>query len=122
MSNLIEANIRVGVGSNIKQDDAAWSSIELAGIEFGLKPKASWLQALSKWDLALKAVDEAVTPGNMLSYQQMETKLICYHALSDYQSAYALAMDQFDLLTPSEKSETSYFAALGAWAMSDFQS
>jgi hypothetical protein len=60
---LIEANIRVGVGSNINQQDAASSCIDLALATNGLMPKSDWLVALGKWDEGLKATAREAQHG-----------------------------------------------------------
>lgn len=62
-SKLIEANIRVGIGSNINQQDAASSYIDLALDTNGLMPKSDWLVALGKWDEALVATAREAEHG-----------------------------------------------------------
>ncbi|KAJ9118351.1 hypothetical protein QFC22_004267 [Naganishia vaughanmartiniae] len=97
---LIEANIRVGVGSNINQQDAASSSIDLALDMDGLMPKSDWLVALGKWDEALIATAREAEHGetdlftnvaNQVRASSLYRRIVCLLHTIVRQSAISLA-------------------------------
>ncbi|KAJ9099964.1 hypothetical protein QFC21_003972 [Naganishia friedmannii] len=102
---LIEANIRVGVGSNINQQDAASSSIDLALDMTGLMPKSDWLVALGKWDEALKATAREAQHG--------ETDLFT-------NVANQLANEYYDQFSNSQKTKIAHWNTVASWAVGDF--
>lgn len=123
LAKLIEANIRVGIASNNKQDDAALSSIKLAEAEFGMQPKSQWLQALSRWDEALQACERETRTQvqQRPSFQSLSTQMICHYALADFEQVYDLSQKHHDSFTNPQKRDVAHWATVSAWAMGDFE-
>ncbi len=111
----------MGVGSNIRQDDAAFASIDLYKEEFGLEPKSSWLQALGLWDEALIALDREFDGRAQLTFKEFSGRLVCFHALMDFDQGYQLVMNHYDDFEHAERSDMSHFAAVASWAQNDFE-
>jgi hypothetical protein len=116
-----KANIRLGVGSNLKQDDAAFATIDLFKEGFGLEPKSSWLQALGRWDEAIITLDRESEAKGPLNFNDFSSRIVCLHSLMDFDQAYQLVMDQYDDFTQAERSEMAHFATIAAWAQGDFE-
>lgn len=117
LSALIEANLRVGVGSNVRQDDAALSAMQLAESE-GLTLDPSWLEALGRWEIAidLNKRHQAGTP-----FKSVSTALTCYHALTDFSAVLDLAKEYFPLLPQHERAQVGHWCTVAAWAEGDFE-
>lgn len=84
LKSLVEANIRVAVGSNIKQDAAAWATIELGQDICNVPATSAWLTALGKWDEAILAANRE----DRISPQNIATRMECYHNLADFEENY----------------------------------
>jgi hypothetical protein len=89
--------------------------------EFGLDPKSSWLQALGRWDEALIALDRESDSRGQLDFNAISGRIVCLHALMDFDEVYKYATDHFDGFNHAERSETAHWAANAAWAQGDFE-
>jgi hypothetical protein len=115
MSLLIESNLRVGVGSNIKQDDAAWSSMLLAQ-DHGVWLKSDWYEALGRWSEAIAASKSRRT--NEL--QSIETLLTCHYSLTNFPEVLRLAEAYYPSLSQWQRAKLSNWCTVSAWTVGDY--
>ncbi len=116
----VTANIRLGLGSHIKQDDAAFAGMELYKQEFGFDPKSSWLQALQEWDLGLAAIDRESDAKGLPTFDTLSGRMACLHQMMDFDQVHRIALDHFDTFTQAERVETAHWAAIASWSQGDF--
>lgn len=115
LSSLVEANIRVAVGSSIKQDDAAWATIELGQDTCEVVAPSSWLAALGKWDEAISAANQE----DRSNPQNIATRMECYHNLADFEENYQLSQEHDDLIIASQRIPVAHWSSLAALAVGD---
>ncbi|OWZ32832.1 phosphatidylinositol 3-kinase [Cryptococcus neoformans AD2-60a] len=116
ISNLVEANIRVGSGGY----DAAWSTLLWLENDWSIEPQPMWITSLSHWQQALSAQDKIDKNQQATMYSSFNLRMICYHALGDYQKGYDLAQNFFEGLDDNERRNTAHWATAAAWHMGDF--
>ncbi|EIW71794.1 hypothetical protein TREMEDRAFT_67963 [Tremella mesenterica DSM 1558] len=114
IANLVEVNISPGY-------DAAWSSLQLLRDDFDNPPDPMWITQLSHWESALwhqQRADE-ITGGT--SFGSFNTRLICHHALGDFEKGYRLAQSLFEGLNDHQRRQTAHWATAAAWHMNDYE-
>ncbi|ORX39339.1 hypothetical protein BD324DRAFT_577344 [Kockovaella imperatae] len=115
IANLVEANIRIGY-------DSAWSSLLWRRDEYGEQPKPFWITQLSHWQTALDEQDRIDgTSDAVSSFDSFNTRLICHHALGQFEKGYNLAQRLFEGLTDSQRRRVSHWACAAAWHMGDYE-
>lgn len=112
---LIEANLRVGVGSNVRQYDGAWCSMELAQ-EKGTWLKSQWFQSLGRWDDAVTAVKKE----GLQDFDSMRTLLGCQHELTDFPAVLGIARGRFPTLSREQQADVAHWCTVASWAEGDF--
>ncbi|WVR03316.1 hypothetical protein IAU60_000307 [Kwoniella sp. DSM 27419] len=117
VANLIEANIRIGAIGH----DAAFSTAQWLEQDWQSEPEPKWITQLSHWKQALKAQDKIDASQDGMNYNSFNTRMICYHALGDFQTGYELALSLFEGLSDEERTATSHWAIAAAWQMGDFE-
>lgn len=118
LENLIESNIRVGIGSNVKQDDAAWSAIQLAQDSIGLQPKSMWLNALGLWDDAIVAARKE----DQSDFRSLATRIECNHNLTNFEENYHMAQTYWQSFTHIQKLWVGNWVAIASFSVGDFES
>ncbi|KIR57890.1 hypothetical protein I314_06396 [Cryptococcus bacillisporus CA1873] len=116
ISSLVEANIRVGSGGY----DAAWRTLLWLENDWNIEPQPMWITSLSHWQQALSAQDRIDKNQQVTMYSSFNLRMICYHALGDYQKGYDLAQNLFEGLDDDERRNTAHWATAAAWHMGDF--
>ncbi|KAE8538261.1 hypothetical protein D1P53_005601 [Cryptococcus gattii VGV] len=116
ISSLVEANIRVGSGGY----DAAWRTLLWLENGWNIEPQPMWITSLSHWQQALSAQDRIDKNQQVTMYSSFNLRMICYHALGDYQKGYDLAQNLFEGLDDDERRNTAHWATAAAWHMGDF--
>ncbi|WWC85668.1 uncharacterized protein L201_000534 [Kwoniella dendrophila CBS 6074] len=117
IANLVEASIRVGPAGN----DAAWSTLLWLENDWQIEPEPMWITQFSHWQQALDAQNKLDQGQEGNSFSSFNTKMICYHALGDYQQGYELAQNLFEGLNDHERRNTAHWATAAAWHMGDFE-
>ncbi|ORY33953.1 hypothetical protein BCR39DRAFT_463113 [Naematelia encephala] len=118
LASLVEMNIRIGSAGY----DSAWSSLLWLRDEYDVPPNPMWITHLSHWKTALQAQDKLDNQGPVQSFASFNTRMICYHALGDFEKGYQLGQSLFDGLNDHERRKTAHWVAASAWHMGDFES
>ncbi|TYJ58649.1 hypothetical protein B9479_000485 [Cryptococcus floricola] len=116
VSNIVEANIRVGSSGY----DAAWSSLLWLENDWNVEPDPMWITSLSHWQQGLDAQIKIDETQETTMYSSFNIRMICYHALGDYQKGYELAQNYFEGLNDIERRTSAHWATAAAWHMGDF--
>ncbi|ODN80500.1 hypothetical protein L202_02731 [Cryptococcus amylolentus CBS 6039] len=116
VSNIVEANIRVGSSGY----DAAWSSLLWLENDWNVEPDPMWITSLSHWQEGLDAQLKIDETQETTMYSSFNIRMICYHALGDYQKGYELAQNYFEGLNDIERRTSAHWATAAAWHMGDF--
>ncbi|OCF43750.1 phosphatidylinositol 3-kinase [Kwoniella heveanensis CBS 569] len=117
IANLVETNIRVGSYGY----DAAWSTTLWLENDWQVEPEPMWITQLSHWQQALDAQEKLDQGQELTSFSSFNTKMICYHALGNFQQGYELAQKYYEGLNDNERRNTSHWATAAAWHMGDFE-
>ncbi|WVF66281.1 hypothetical protein IAT40_001021 [Kwoniella sp. CBS 6097] len=117
IANLVETNIRVGSAGY----DAAWSTTLWLENDWQVEPEPMWITQLSHWQQALDAQEKLDQGQELTSFSSFNTRMICYHALGNFQQGYELAQKYYEGLNDNERRNTSHWATAAAWHMGDFE-
>ncbi|KAK4689267.1 hypothetical protein P7C73_g843, partial [Tremellales sp. Uapishka_1] len=118
LSNLVEANIRVGPAGF----DSAWSSLLWLSDDYEHDPEPRWITQLSHWATALEAQDEIDRYNPTTTFSSLNTRMICHHALGEYERGYELAQLHFEGLNDHERRKAAHWVTAAAWHMGDYES
>ncbi|RSH90651.1 hypothetical protein EHS25_001256 [Saitozyma podzolica] len=116
IADLVEVNIRLGPSGY----DSAWSSLLWLRDDFKVQPDPMWITQLSHWTTALEAQDKADKGGSVSTFASFNTRMICHHALGEFERGYVLAQSFFEGLNDWERRKTAHWAAASAWQMDDY--
>ncbi|WVQ93902.1 hypothetical protein IAU59_000980 [Kwoniella sp. CBS 9459] len=117
IASLVETNIRVGPAGY----DAAWSTTLWLESDWQVEPEPMWITQLSHWQQALDAQEKLDQGQELTSFSSFNTRMICYHALGNFQEGYELAQKYYEGLNDNERRNTSHWATAAAWHMNDFE-
>jgi hypothetical protein len=111
MTTLVEANLRVG-----RQEDAAWSSMQLAQ-EQGVWLQSAWFESLQRWPDAI----EANRQEGLDNFGSLDTLITARHALTEFPEVLRIADEKYTGLRYHQKAQISDLCTVAAWAEGDFK-
>lgn len=110
-TTLVEANLRVG-----RQEDAAWSSMQLAESQ-GVWMQSAWFESLQRWPDAI----EANRREGLNNFESLDTLITARHALTEFPEVLKIADENYVGLPHHQKAQLSPLITLAAWAEGDFE-
>ena len=117
-ANAVEALI--SINNQLQQTDAAFGILRKAQGYNEVDLKESWFEKLGKWDEALAAYQrrEAENPD---SFEVIQGKMRCLHALGEWDVLSTLAQDKWSHASREQRRDIAALATAAAWGMGQWE-